>query len=412
MKKTLLTLLLIVCCGSALAIDIKIKQDSTKQQKYSLFFTGRIDTYGYFDSYTNVDSQNGLVYYMPSRPVYDSETGADLNFNEAPTTRFSIAATRLALGGAIQFNEQNSAEGYVELDFLGTNTNVISTFRLRHAYAKLNLGNSSILFGQTSHLIVCDENLPGVVSSGVGFPYSITTRPVQFRFSQKLFNSALELSAAASMYGSSELDYQSRAVLPDFSLRARYGDAASNNIALVGGYRSLKVGDDSERMNAFYAGVSAKLDIQDGYVLRGMAAYGADMSVFTVLGGYASSASTGELVPLNSMTAYLDFSTPRFGGFEFGAFYGYQTNLGANEMVDLNSVVSSPVEALNLYWSVAPRVMYHYRNFTFGLEYTFTQANWMKDESTGLQSNEYYVGQGAGVLSNNSRYTILCRFTF
>lgn len=415
MKKILVSLfLLIVSCSSLKAIDIKIKYDSTKQQKYSLFFNARIDAYGYFDSYAGVESQNGLVYYMPARPDIDSETGLDLNYDLAPTTRFSIAATRLAMGGTIEFNDKNSVEALIEVDFLGTNTASINTFRMRHAYAKLNLGNSSILFGQTSHLAVCDENLPGVVSSGAGFPYSVTIRPVQFAFSQRFLDNNLELSASASMFGGSELDYQNRSMTPDFSLKVRYGDVSSSNVSLFGGYRVLQIDGYDNRMEAFYGGLSMKWDLGGGYMLRGMGVYGADMSSFLILGGYATSDQIEDVaVPLNSMSSYVDFSTPRFSGFEFGAFYGYQANMGAASSVDVSSVVGSPAVGVNSYWTLAPRVWYHYKSVSFGLEYVYSESNWMDHSSTtsGYQATEYYKGIGDGVITRNNRYVLLCRFT-
>lgn len=412
MRQLLLSLIITLSTLSANAIEIKVSQDTAKQKKYSLRFVGRVDAYAYSDSYKSVERHNGIQYLMPERPSYDPISGADLNFGNQ--LRYSIATTRLGFGGAIQFNEKNSVEAYIEADFMANSTTSPSLVpRLRHAYAKLNLGNSSILFGQTSHLALYEEIAPNTVSFGAGYPFNVLSRPIQFRFTQTFADKFVSLSIAASMFnGNTQMQMQSRAMTPDISIRATVGDPNKNSIAVMAGFKSIMpemdiVSDKSERMNAFYGGIMGRVTIGKGFAIRAFGLVGGDLSTLSMAGGFAPLLDLEGYAPVSTLSTWLDFATPRYAGFEFGVFAGYQQNLGSTtDILSTEIVTANSLLGIANYWRVSPRMWYHYKMLSFGLEYMYTEAIWMH-----TWDNRYIDNLSLPTASNN-RITVLCRFTF
>lgn len=409
MKKLSLLTLLAATQIAASAVEIPIKQDTTKKTRYSLFITGRVDAAFYTDSYTNVESRDGLQYMMPARPKYDPITGEDLNY--VGKLRFNIASTRIGIGTKITFNEKTSIDALIETDFMGVSANIMQSLRLRHAYLRLNLGRSSILVGQTNHLAMVDQIAPPTVTYAAGYPINLQARPIQIQFSQQL--GIVNLAAAAAMYTSDIKDMQALAMTPDFSVRVTVGDFNRNVIGLVGGFKSIMpqltsyVSDKQERMNSFYAALFGRVTMGKGYAIRAYAIYGGDLSALGLTGGFAPLLDHAGYAPTNTVSAWIDFATPRFAGFEFGIFGGYQQNLGTMTDIDLGGMVmAGTTTGLQNFWRVAPRVWYHFKMLSFGFEYMYSQSLWAH------QWNDRYLSTMNLPATRNNRYTLLARFTF
>ncbi len=412
MKKIFTLVLMLFVAHSASAFEIPLSKDSTKNEKYKFFIKGRIDTYAFFDSHTTLGAANGLTYSGPTMPDYEYGTLNDLN--NAAQLRYSIGASRIGGGGSIQFSEKNSVDAYVEVDF--TNQDSGSAFigiRLRHAYARLNLGNSSILFGQTSHLSMYDEIAPGLVQFGGGFPFNTLSRPVQFRFSQR-FSGNMSLDVALSMSDGSEYQQQAFAMTPDLTARFTVGNPKGHTLAVFAGFKSIKPGlttyvsDEDARMNAFYGGITGQVVAPDALAVSGALFYGGDLSSVGMIGGYAASADLSGYSAINTLSAWLNVTTMRYNGFEFGAFVGYQANMGTMSAIDEDSVVALGAAAgVDNYWMVGPRAWYHYNMLSFGLEYMYGESTWMEGY------NDQYQSSGATYPpTSNNRVTLLARFTF
>ncbi len=409
MRKFLLLFALALTTIYANAIEIKVSQDSTKQKKYSLNFTGRIEAYAFYDSYRSIDSRNGVQYMMPAKPVLDASKN---DINNEGQLRFSAASTRFAIGGAIQLTDKNNVDAYIEADFMGLTANTMYSVRLRHAYARLNLGNSSILFGQTSHLALFEEIAPSTVSFGSGYPYNVLSRPVQFRFTQNFLDKFITLSAAASMFSGDEGAMESNAMVPDFSLRLTVGHFNSNCVSIIGGYKTLSpkleiVSDSKARMNAFYGGAMGKVVFGSNYAIRAFVMYGGDLTTLGMTGGFAPLENQNGYTPINTLSTWVDIATPQYCGFEFGVFGGYQRNLGSTKDIVSSNIASAGLTlGINNFWRVAPRVWYHYKMLSFGLEYMYTEATWMDS-----WNNRYLTNLNAPT-SHDNRVTLLCRFNF
>ncbi len=412
MKKTLLTTLLIstLTLGSSSAIEIKLTTDSTKSERVKLWINGRIDVYSFVDTYQTVDLFHGLQYITAARPVIDPTTMEDLS--HSGELRFNVASTRLGIGSSYDFNERNGVMGYVEGDFINPNGSSLLGFRLRHAYIQLTLGSSQLLFGQTTHLSLYEEIAAPTVTFGGGYPYSILSRPIQFRFTQNFLDGKLKLDAAASMFWGEQFEWQADAMTPDLSIRLTLGRPKTNTLAIFGGYKSLMpqnslLAYSKARVNAFYGGAMGKLAFDRIITIRAGVIYGGDLSTLGLSGGFAPSINLDTYHTVNTLSTWIDLSSDRYYGFEFGLFGGFQQNLGANSPIALNELQSVGLTyGIDNYWALSPRVWYNYKMLYFGLEYTYSQANWMNS------SNDQYRPSADLSVAHNNRVTLLCRFVF
>ncbi len=406
MKKFFTLLLLATTIHSAHATDIKTSKDSTSQSKYKLWLNGRVDAYALFDSQQTLSLFNGVQYIMPARPDM-----GNLETTYSPQMRFNVASSRVGIGGSLELNQENSVMGYVEVDFLNPNGAAILGFRLRHAYGRLTLGNSQLLFGQTTHLSLYEEIAAPTVTFGSGYPYSVLSRPIQFRFTQLLADGLVKMDLAASMFWGDQYQWQANAMTPDLSLRVAVGNPAKNTIAAILGYKSLlpklDVVSSDARVNAFYGGVMGRATFESVGSVRGGVLYGGDLSTLGMLGGFAPTLSLDGYETMNTMSLWLDLASQNYDGFEFGIFGGFQNNLGANNPVALSEMQSTGLTAgVKNYFTIAPRAWYHYEKLSFGLEYAYSGANWMENWDNQYRSTEMLP------LSINHRVSVLCRFTF
>ncbi len=410
MKKLFTLALMLLTVYSASAFEIPVTKDSTKQDKYKFYIKGRVDAYAFMDTHATTGSANGLLYAGVAKPNFEPGTLNDLNND--PRLRFAIGATRIGAGGSVQFNKKNSVDAFVEIDFRNQDPNAAMIgVRLRHAYARLNLGKSSILFGQTSHLAMFEEIAPALVQFGAGYPFNPLSRPVQFRFTQN-FSKTMHFDVALAMTDGAEYVAQSYAMTPDLSARFVIGSPKRHTLSLVAGVKSIEpklasVSNKNARMTAIYGGVAGKVTAEESVSVSGSVFYGSDLSTIGMIGGYAATSDLSGYSAMNTLSAWLDVATVRYNGFAFGAFVGFQQNLGTLKEIDKASVTALGSEAgVDKYWMVGPRMWYFYEMMSFGLEYMYGEAEWMEDFNNRYQSN------GTFPPVSNNRVTLLARFTF
>lgn len=406
MKKILVALVAFFAIHSVSAFEIPVVKDSTKSQKSTFFIKGRIDAVAFSDSRATIGSVNGALIIAPSAVSYN-EAGVDVN--DYSQLRFEVATTRIGGGGSVQLSDRNSVDGYVEIDFMSQSaSSALVGLRLRHAYARLNLGNSSVLFGQTSHLTMFDEASPNFVTFAGGSPFNSLSRPVQFRFSQKL-GETMKVEAALSMFAGMEFNTQAYGMVPDLSARFVMGNPARAAFMVAGGVKFLTPDPlvKGESLAAPYVTATGKYSFGNVLALRGSVMYGSDLSTFGMMGGYSSLASGDGYAAINTCSMWLDIASAKYNGFEFGIFAGYQKNLGADSLLNLNSLsATGSTEGIDSHLAVAPRVWYYYKMVSFGLEYMYASADWMEGIS------EYYAPLTGVYTTDNNRITLLARFTF
>ncbi len=409
MKKSLLLLLLLLIPSVSSAIEIEVKQDTTKSRDYKLWFMGRVDLYAFMDTQRGVEVCGGVQYVIPGMPTIDA-SGNYVNGYGA--LNFNIAASRFGMGGSMNLGDGGSLMGYVEADFLGQMSSSTLAFRLRHAYAKYTVGRSSLLFGQTTHLALDEALASPTVTFGAGYPFSALSRPVQFRYTYN-FEEYVAIDMAASIFWGSEYQAQTASMIPDFSARVRLGNPKGTSVSITAGIKtldpSLGVEPTTSKVSALYAGVMAKLALGGGYNLRGGILYGEDPTTLGMLGGVALKADNMGYTPISTLSSYFDFETARYGNFAFGLFVGHQQNLGSLSPITLaaDPLYQSSVAGADSQWRVAPRLWYSVvGGLSFGLEYMYAEAEWMESWDENYQSVKNLP------TSRNNRITLLARFVF
>lgn len=384
--------------------------------KVNFKFGGRVDLLTYFDTYNSVENRNGAQYMFPMAPILNS-VGQDINFQNR--LRVSVAPTRLNMTVNVpKLSPTAKAKAFVEVDFMGVNESVLGAIRLRHAYFSVDWKNQSLLVGQTSHLVMIDDIAPNVVTFGGGYPLNTLNRCIQFRFTQR-FAKHSSFDFAASILSGKESECQGLAVIPDFHARLNFG-SKTQQFGFAGGLKVLKpraLTADSMRTSqkflsfdfaAYYKGNFK------GHTLTVYALWAQDANPLGTIGGYAPLlADKGKLdygyAPTSAISAWIDYQTPKYDGFSFGAIVGGQKNLGAFKEVDLsNPVVKSTIPnfGIDKFLRVAPRILYDYKMLTFGLEYMYNIASWGKTFDTHYRPTEMYPN------TFNNRVTLLARFKF
>lgn len=399
--KQFFTFLFLAFCANSYAVPLT---DSTK--KVQVWIDGRVDATAFVDTYRSVDNSGGIQYRYPMRPRYD-EVGLDVN-NE-PSLRFGIASSRLGLGASSRLSKKVTVGAYVQVDMMGPFQNGVGSLRLRHAYAKVDIGNSRITVGQTSHLMHVDEIAPNLVTFGSGSPFNPLNRPIQFRFSQTI--GRFNIAAAASMFTGDLGTMQSKAMTPDFSARLMYTAPSGFMVGAVGGFQSiapqLEGISKGARANIGYVELFGRYSFGKGYGLTLSGVYGGNLASLGMTGGIAPTINRAGYSAINTISGWLYFNTKSYSGFQFYLFGGYQTSLGAGSEIDKSKVMfAQNAEGLSSFWRIAPSMWYHYKMLSFGLEYMYTQAVWAHT----LDNN--YVGTSFLEPVGNNRVTLLARFKF
>lgn len=415
MKKRLLfvfilTTLVAVPTGAGAA-----KNDTTKNIKTPAVrfrFGGRLDAQVFTDTYASKAANNGIFYYFPLAPVYN-DRGEDLNRENS--MRFGVANSRLSVSATAPNVLGGEAGAYVETDFMGTGSNV-GVLRLRHAYMSLDWKRSTLLIGQTNNLSVPEEVFPNTVAHGAGTPLNPLSRIPQIRFSQR-FGERVRLTAAVGMYAGKQGEAQAYGLVPDFALRLSVGQATMVSFsAAVKSIRPRNLTADStrtsRRMAAFNASVFGLHTFGGGHKLTAFFMWGQDISTLNMLGGYGPrlrDVEAGEndygYTATQTIATWLGFETKIMRGWQPGLLVGWTKNLGSGKPIDL-ALASIPDKGIDWYFRLSPRIWYHYKPLSFGLEYMYSLASW------GRVFDDRYRPLQRHRNSQNHRLTLLARFKF
>lgn len=389
-------------------------QDSTKRKKVEFKFGGRIDLMVFTDSYKSAENRGGVQYLYPERPFYNDK-GEDIQFQNR--LRASVAPTRLHLSVMTTDILKADALGYIETDFMGITPDVMYGVRLRHAYFRLKWKTNSLLLGQTNHLTMVEEMSANTVTFGGGYPLNPLSRPIQIRFSQDL-GQKMNITAAAALFSGVTGENQSFVMLPDLQLKFTVGSASKLLVGAVGGVKVLRprtlTGDMSKAtatVTAFNAALFGRYSFAGGYCVKLFGIWGQDLSSLSIIGGYApllaeySPEADYGYAPTSAYSVWADFESKKWKGWQCGIFAGMQQNLGTSkEVVVQDSYI--PNRGIYRFWRVAPRIYYHHKGLTFGLEYMYSMATWSKQVDDYMRPTEKYPN------TFNNRVTLLARFTF
>lgn len=390
---------------------VRAAENDDKRVKFK--FGGRIDAQLFHDDYTSKATHSGIFYYFPLAPAYNAQ-GKDVHAENS--LRFGVANSRLSVSVAAADILGGTASGYIETDFMGSGSN-LGLLRLRHAYITLDWKRSQLMIGQTNNLSVPEEVFPNTVAHGAGTPLNPLSRIPQIRYSQRL-GELVRLSAAIGFYAGSEGEAQAYGLVPDVALRLSVGDKQSM-VSISGAVKSIRPRNltvDSaqthRRLTAFNASVFGLHTFGGGHKLTAFFMWGQDLSTLNMLGGYGPRLRDVEAgdpdygyTATRTIALWLGFETKIMKGWQPGLLTGWTKNLGSGQAIDLVQA-SIPDKGIDWYYRLSPRLWYHYKQLSFGLEYMYSLASWGKAFDTRYRPTERFGN------SQNHRLTLLARFKF
>lgn len=376
------------------------------ENKFGIKFSGFVKSDFFYDSRQTVSVRLGHFNLYPANKDPDVN-GDDINAND----KFNILAIQTRLTGKITGPDVLGAKssGLIEGAFFGNIDTDIDGFRLRHAFVKLSWPNSELLIGQFWHPMFVTSCFPGTVSFNTGAPFQPFARNPQIRFSQKMGNIKLILSAMEQVdfvdsgpdKGNPEVKTTSpkfliNSAMPEFNARLEYNTKNNNNEFLIGvggNYKMLTPRLYSEvvkLVDTSLVTVNYKAD-ENVSGLSGMAylkykneaitfkiegVMGRLMQSMTMLGGYAVKevdAETGlsEYTPVNTMSVWTEIHTngPKV---QFGLFGGYTKNNGTVDDVAGEYYARSP--NIDYVYRISPRMIYNNGKFRVAPEIEYTVA--------------------------------------
>ncbi len=401
MKISRITTVCILFAAFFLSVNLYGQKETTTQE-FGIKFSGFVKTDFAFDTRQCETIREDHFLLYPKNESFDLN-GEDIN--DAPS--FNILSIQTRLTGKITGPDFLGAKtsGVIEGAFFGSAEGNINTFRMRHAFLKLDWESTHLLVGQYWHPMFIEDNFPGVVSFNTGVPFQPFSRNPQVRLTQNL--GFLDVILAAC----SQRDFQSMApvqdattlksvptgtseaardgVIPDLNLffKMKFG---THMIGFGGEYKSLKPrtsykynADTTYKMdnlvNSFAAEAFAKLVFGDFSVkLEGV--YGQNLTNMMMLGGYTVKTrdlknGIEEYTPTNIMSAWCELA---YGtDVEVAVFGGYTKNMGTADPV-ITSLTSSDYYGrgynIESVIRVAPRIIWTVGKVKFAGEVEYTQA--------------------------------------
>jgi hypothetical protein len=401
---------------------------SLKTPLFGISFSGYVKTDILYDTRQTVGLRDGQFLLYPE-PVKPDATGTDINARG----NFDILSIQTRITGNITGPDALGAKtsGLIEAEFFGnTNTN-INTFRLRHAYVRLNWPKTELLVGQTWHPMFSPNCYPMTVSFNTGAMFAVFSRNPQVRVTRDFGHFSITLAALSQLDFTStgpdgpSTKYARNATVPEFDFQVQYQRKTESNEFLVGAgidylgiiprlstdivtkkavdtvINNVVVHENAvtqtymsdERVNAVSYNFMAKLKVRPITAKIG-AFFGENCYGFTLLGGYAVKntidASRGqvEYAPLRTMTVWGEVSS-NGKTWQPGIFGGFSRNLGVGD------VVTGPFYArgsdIDYVYRISPRLVVNISKVRIAAELEYTVAAYGKTNEKGYVYNSSEV---------------------
>lgn len=424
MKRTVISLLLLVLCGSAFAQD---KVGTLKPY-------GFVRNYFAFDTRESVAGTEDFFFYVP-KDVNITSDGTDLN--EQPTFRFAALTTRLGVDLVGFEYEGFKIGGKIETDFYSGVSGVTGTaqLRLRQAFATIGKNYWQVTAGQTWHPMAAD--MPDVFSLNTGAPFGPFSRTPQVKLDWKVadgisftgaaiwqmqYTSAGPAGASANYikYGCipelyfgvsySDKGFTGRIGVDMLSIKPRWNDGTkkvSDRITTVSPfvYAQYKKNLFSVKVKSIFPQAGEHFNLNGGYGVSGVNADG-----------------SYEYTPTRNSSTWVSLAYGKKT--QWILFGGYVRNFGTIEDLYGGDGDIAPAASLffsknsfsnmNRMWRLTPTIIRNIGKFAIGIEY----------EVTSVQYGDYknvngvkYLGKNGLAEDNlhwvtNNRVQALMKFTF
>lgn len=364
-----------------LLIALLIVLNPGKAQDFNVDVSGFVKNDFFYDTRQTVSAREGHFLLWPA-PESNDINGDDIN----ATTNFNILAvqSRLSFGlkGPDAFGAKTS--GRIEGDFFAQSNVNINLFRLRHAFVKLDWGNTELLAGQTWNPMFVTQCFPGTVSFNTGTPFQAFARNPQLRLTQNAGNIRFLVAALAQRdYTSRGPDgatskYLRNSGIPDMHFQVHYfSDMFKAGVG--GAYKQIvpQISNNGEKTDDAVQGLSflgyVRFDF-DNLAIKAEGLYGQNLPDVLQASGYALKANTDEVeyLPLNRLSAWTDIHT-KGEDFQFGLFAGYSDNLGTSDEIVPGTLYGLGTNIASM-MRVSPRVIFNSGSTKFAGELEYTSA--------------------------------------
>lgn len=368
-------------------------------------FYGFISTQFYYQNRESYENAEGLFYLFPKDRNIDAN-GNDLN--ECDRAGFFAIASRLGImftGPELLGAKTN---GVIEADFSG-GSNASFLFILRQAYLRFDWEKSNLTLGQAWHPMT--EVYPETNNINLGCPYALNSRIPMLKYAHTFGDDDNNfVLTGAMMYqlthastgpdGRSSL-YQRYCGLPQFMLLAE-GNWNNFHVGLGGDYVKISPrkpnATDTLLKKEYSESLVGTLRVwykSDKFTAKAAASYGADMSRFGSMSGYAATGTRSDgsytYTPVRSLDSWVFF---KYGKqWSFGVMAGMHKNLGlksGKSILDTDHVFMTG-GAIDKSFRVAPHVAYKIKNLTLALEYECTMVDYGTFNSDATVSDTHKV---------------------
>lgn len=395
---------------------------SPKTPAFGIHFSGYVKTDIYLDTRQIVGLREGQFLLYPE-PVKNDIDESDINAKGT----FNMLNIQTRITGNITGPNVLGAKtsGMIEAEFFGNINPNINTFRLRHAFVKLNWPKTEVLAGQTWHPMFSPNCHPGTVSFNTGAMFAVFSRNPQLRVTQEFGKFSASLSALSQLDFTStgpdgpstkylrnsmipELDFQfqfltkNEAKETEFLLGAgidylvltprmsnevivtKAMDTVINNL-VVHQNAVTRTYKDNTQIGAFSYNLMAKLKLRP-VTLKIGGYYGENGYGFTLLGGYAVKSvidpakGSVEYSNIRTMTTWGEVST-NGKTWQAGIFGGFSKNLGADETV--SGPFYSRGSDIDYLYRISPRLICNIQKLRLAAEVEYTAAAYGKTNGKG-----------------------------
>ncbi len=371
-------------------------------EKIKLKVSGFVKADYVYDTRQNVEAREGFYIGYP-KPIVRDANGIDINGH--PSANQYAMTTRLGLKaiGPEILNAKTLA--YIEGDFTGPSNATNNSFRLRHAYIRLDWENTSFLMGQYWHPLDVPEMLPLVLSLNTGAPMHSFSRGPQMRLTQQTgFIKWVAVAYSQRDYASNGPQgvsniYLRNSTIPDLSLQAHFSH--QKIFAGIGiNYKQLQFQSftlDNKLLTDDLSSLSALAFIKyetKKWDFRIQTIWGENLYDHLMLGGVAVS----EVDSINAKIQYTNLSAVsawgtiyyKFDKLKIGVFGGYISTLGSS------SEITGPVYArgydIKYVYRISPQWSYKIKNLIIANEWEYTVAAYGTPDSFGKVQDAYNVG--------------------
>lgn len=432
---------LMVCFAMMLTAVRAQKADTTalkqripeekKRPNFGIIFSGYVKTDFIFDSRQTVNARDGHFLLYPENEKLDAQ-GNDINAR----ANFNILSIQTRLAGSIWGPDALGAKtsAYFEAEFFGNINPNINTFRLRHAWIKLNWKRSELMMGQWWHPMFVPECSPGTVSFNTGMPFVVFSRNPQIKFTREFGKFRILLTALSQIdFTSNGPDgpsskYLRNSVLPELNLQVQYGtrndrtnteflvgagvnyfmltprlsteitlskayDTVINNIVFHHDAQTA-IYKTSVKAPAFGANLFSKLQLPHVTIKAG-AVYGDDNYAYTMIGGYAVKSVTDQAtgaVDYANVRSWAAWAEVHTNGkrWQPGLFGAFCQNLGAtSDIIGPNYARGSNIAYA---YRISPRLNFNVERLRFSAEIEYTAAAYGTVNKNATVSNAKEVG--------------------